>query len=144
MAKKKEFDNIVEETFYEGYKSEPEYERKNETNTETETKESEKNNGPSETELRLRKIIGGDEEVLNEVYIGNNGELTRSTYYFTDVHRACVDIVAHKEGIKKNDVVLAAFDKYFGEKIIKEARELVVSREIKKLEKEIENEKTNK
>lgn len=139
MAKKKsEFDNVVEESFNEGYQSEPEVD--NNQKAETETKEAPPAPEPtkifSENELRLRSIVAGEAETLEEIW----GKEDRSTYYLTDVHRACIDIIAHEEGIKKNDVVVAALNKYFSDAIKQAAKDRVVTIAIKKLEREIQKE----
>ncbi len=139
MAKKKsEFDNVVEESFNEGYQSEPEVD--NNQKTEPQTQEAPPSPEPtkifSENELRLRSIVAGEAETLEEIW----GKEDRSTYYLTDVHRACIDIIAHEEGIKKNDVVVAALNKYFSDAIKQAAKDRVVTIAIKKLEREIQKE----
>lgn len=138
MAKKKDFENIVEESFEEGYKSEPEI--KTTVQTQSEPAEQENDNKASvvlsENELRLRKIRAGDPDTLNEIW---NRE-DRSTYYLTDLHRACIDIMSHEEGIKKQQVVGDALLAYFSEEVKEAARERVVTMAIKNLEREIEKE----
>lgn len=142
MAKKKDFSHIVEESFEEGYRSEPE----------VTTSEPEKPEVPveepvvaepehlSENELLLRRINAGDEEALEGLW----GREDRSTYYLTDLHRACVDIMSHEEGIKKNEVIVSALNRFFPEEVRTAAKDLVVSRAIKKLEKDIQKEKGSK
>ena len=139
MAKKKDFSHVVEESFEEGYRSEPEgtasAPEKHEAPVEEPVVVEAEN--LSENELLLRKIIAGDEEALESLW----GREDRSTYYLTDLHRACVDIVSHEEGIKKNDVIVSALNRFFTEDVKAAAKELVVSRAIKKLEKDIKKEK---
>lgn len=143
MAKKKDFSNIVEESFEEGYRSEPEAvvsepERRQEAPVEEPvTVEPEH---LSENELLLKKINSGDEEALESLW----GREDRSTYYLTDLHRACIDIMSHEEGIKKNEVIVSALNRFFPETVRTAAKELIVSRAIKKLEKDIQKEKEGK
>ena len=139
MAKKKsEFDNVVEESFNEGYQSEPEVDnnQKAEPQTQEAPPSPESTKIFSENELRLRSIVAGEAETLEEIW----GKEDRSTYYLTDVHRACIDIIAHEEGIKKNDVVVAALNKYFSDAIKQAAKDRVVTIAIKKLERKIQKE----
>lgn len=142
MAKKKDFSKVVEESFEEGYRSEPEV-----VTPITEPQEVPVVEEPApepevltESELLLRKIIAGDEEALQSLWDRED----RSTYYLTDLHRACVDVESHEEGKKKNDVITAALNQYFSDEVKEAAKELVVSRAIKKLEKEIQKEKGSK
>ena len=135
MAKKKEFDNIVDESFKEGYEREPEL-VKTEQIPEIKQEEPVVEERLSEKELLLRKIIAGDEEVLREIL----GKEDRSTYYITDVHRACIDIMSHEEGVKKGQIVVDALNAYFSNEIKEAAKERVVTMAIKKLEREIKKE----
>ncbi len=153
MAKKKEFDNIVDESFEEGYKSEPGAEvdvagavaAQEEAPTvepampkltREELKsiwvKKDKDRTAEESDVFLRLLAANDPDALSVVIDYEE----RSTYYLTDVHRACVDILSHQEGLKKNDIVVAALNAYFSEEIKREAEELVVTRAIKKLERE--------
>lgn len=160
MAKKKDFENIVEESFNEGYTSEPEItpERtqpeagrgrtssKSERELSPEAKErffkvldkkgfdeALKSLNPAEKGILARELKSGDEEIVAHL-LGFDG---RSTYYLTDWHRACIDVVSHKKGIKKNEVIVAALERYIAEEGAgEEAKELVVSRAITKLEQE--------
>lgn len=141
MAKKKEFNGVVEESFNEGYNSEPTVEETNPVVPEEENPVvAEEDNiieeNLSENEILLRKIRAGEAETLEEVL----GKEDRSTYYLTDVHRACIDIMSHEEGIKKNQVVVDALNKYFSDELKTAAKERVITMAIKKLEKEIAKE----
>ncbi len=139
MAKKKDFENIVEESFKEGYTSEPnKAEEKNDENPQIEVQEpvSQEPENLSENELLLRSIVAGEKETLEKIWEKED----RSTYYLTDVHRACIDIMAHNEGIKKNDIVTTALNEFFSEEIREAAKDRVVTMAIKKLEREIKKE----
>ena len=143
MAKKKEFDNIVEESFNEGYQSEPDLSTPNQqepatpsTNASEPAQTVNENEGLSEKEIMLRKITAGEAETLNKIW----GKEDRSTYYLTDLHRACIDIMAHEEGMKKNEIVVNALNNYFTEDIKNAAKERVITMAVKKLEREIKKE----
>lgn len=138
MAKKKEFDNIVDESFEEGYQSEPEIRTAVDAQTEVDAPQFEVRDTEllSENELRLRRIRAEDPEILNELW--NREE--RSTYYITDLHRACIEIMSHEEGIKKQQVVGDALLAYFSEEVKEAAKERVITLAVKSLEKEIEKE----
>ena len=169
MAKKKNFDNIVEESFKDGYTSEPDIEvvAKEEKVEETpapveETVEvveaaqeqpaeevteeiveepaEEPEEELTEGEILLKRLTDGDEELLEELW--NKKE--RATYYLTNVQRACIDIVAREEVLIKNDVVSAAYDKFFSDAIKEAAKEEVVRKTIKTLKRQIEIEKKSK
>lgn len=142
MAKKKDFSHIVEESFEEGYRSEPEVTTSEPDKPEVPVEEPvvAEPEHMSENELLLRRINAGDEEALEGLW----GREDRSTYYLTDLHRACVDIMSHEEGIKKNEVIVSALNRFFPEEVRTAAKDLVVSRAIKKLEKDIQKEKENK
>lgn len=173
MAKKKNFDNIVEESFKDGYTSEPDIEvvAKEEKVEETpapveETVEvveaaqeqpaeevteeivdepaeepaEEPEEELTESEILLKRLTDGDEELLEELW--NKKE--RATYYLTNVQRACIDIVAREEVLIKNDVVSAAYDKFFSDAIKEAAKEEVVRKTIKTLKRQIEIEKKSK
>lgn len=160
MAKKKNFDDIVEQSFNEGYTSEPEIvsekaqpeQRRGRANSENERElrpeakerffkvldkkgfdEALKSLNPAEKEILARELKSGDEEIVVHLL----GFDARSTYYLTDWHRACIDVVSHKKGIKKNEVIVAALEHYIAEEGAgEEAKELVVSRAITKLDQE--------
>lgn len=139
MAKKKEFGNIVETSFIEGYESEPEIMTQNpQKNNPTETQ------APtyilSETEILLRKIVSGNEEVINDML--NYSE--RSTYYLTDLHRACIEVKSREDFVTKQEVVRAALERYFDEKTVAAAKEELIRKKIKTLKKEIENKESEK
>lgn len=138
MAKKKDFKNIVDESFEEGYQSEPVIKTTAQTNFEAEEKQEDikETKVLSENELRLRRIRAEDPDTLNEIW---NRE-DRSTYYLTDLHRACIDILAHEEGIKKQQVVGEALLAYFSDEVKEAARERVITMAVKNLEREIEKE----
>lgn len=138
MAKKKEFDNIVDESFEEGYKSEPEIITNQEKKQETKEQQSQEPEALSENERLLQKINAGDQETLTNIWERED----RSTYYLTDHHRACIDIMAYEEGMKKNEIVVSALNQYFSEKVKESAKERVISIAIKKLEREIKEEET--
>lgn len=191
MAKKKDFSNIVEDSFNDGYVSEPDVEvvakepKKVEEKTtpaeepvaevveETLTPPTEEatetapeqvdEEAPTEisfieetpieevveepaeepeeelteSEILLKRLTDGDEELLEELW--NKQE--RATYYLTNVQRACIDIMAREEVLTKNAVVSAAYDKYFSDKIKEIAKEEVVRRTIKTLKRQIAEEK---
>lgn len=163
MAKKKDFTNIVEESFEAGYNSEPEINKgqvqplKEQEENRAETavqevslkkikevvgkkgfEEALKVLSAREKEMLLRILIAGDEDIINK--ITSNAE--RSTYYITDVHRACIELISHQEGINKGQVVEDALDawfKGFSDDLIKNAEERVITMAIKKLERSMEN-----
>ena len=159
MAKKK-FEHIVEESFNEGYQSEPEIVPAEVSAQPPQTSDaeirasslSEKTKDeffyvlakkgfdkaiealtPTEKKTLIRNIEAGDEGILNKIL----GREDRSTYYLTDLHRACIDVVSHEGGIKKNDVIVTALEQFFTDEVRDTAKELIVSRTLKKLEKEI-------
>lgn len=142
MAKKKDFSKVVEESFEEGYRSEPETVVSEPVQQEAPAVEPEvvESEPLSANELLLRRIIAGDEDELEALWARED----RSTYYLTDLHRACIDIMSHEEGIKKNEVIVSALNRFFPEEVKAAAKELVVSRAIKKLEKDIREEKSSK
>ncbi len=184
MAKKKTFDNIVEESFNDGYNSEPEVEvtvkepTKDEEKTvpaeETATEIVEETLTPptdevtetapeqadeeapvtegveevveepeeelTESEILLKRLTDGDEELLEELW--NKKE--RATYYLTNIQRACIDIVAREEVLTKNDVVDAAYNSFFSDIIKEAAKEEVVRKTIKTLKRQIAEEKKGK
>lgn len=193
MAKKKDFSNIVEESFNDGYVSEPDVEvtakepekveeatapaeelatevveetltPPAEETTEAaleqvaeetvveevpvveaieeivEEPEEEPEEELTESEILLKRLTDGDEELLEELW--NKQE--RATYYLTNVQRACIDIVARDEVLTKNAVVNAAYEKYFSDAVKEAAKEEVVRRTIKTLKRQIEVEKKNK
>lgn len=140
MAKKKEFVNIVEESFNEGYTSEPEMP----ATTNLDKQESPAVESPvpprkvlTENEQLLRKIIAGDDATLQRLW-GREG---RSTYYLTDFLRACIDVKSHEDGMTKNAIVIDALTQYFNSDEKRAAKERVVSMAIKKMEAAIEEEK---
>ena len=153
MAKKKDFGNIVDESFEEGYKSEPgtEVEASDVDVAQEETPavepavpkltkeelksiwvKKDKDRTAEESDIFLRLLAANDPNALSVVIDYEE----RSTYYLTDVHRACVDILSHQEGLKKNDIIVSALNAYFSDEIKRAAEELVVTRAIKKLERE--------
>lgn len=136
MAKKKEFDNVVEESFNEGYESEPGRPEEIVVDSPQVKQEATPLENLSENELLLKRITDGEKETLERIWDKED----RSTYYLTDVHRACIDIMAHEEGIKKNDIVTTALNKFFTEEIKEAAKERVVTMAIKKLKREIKKE----
>lgn len=152
MAKKKDFSNIVDESFEEGYNSEPELETPavepaaeaevvaepvvydlNEEELKKLWEKKGKGCTSEECGIFLNMLLSGNEKARNVVVEYEE----RSTYYLTDVHRACIDIVSHNEGLKKNEVVVAALNAYFSEEIKSAAREHAVTMAIKKLEREL-------
>ncbi len=160
MAKKKTFDNIVEESFKAGYESEPEIITENTkpeeepsiANAKRELTAEEINSfiedynkigfdkalamlPAEEQELLLENIQTGEGAIVEQLF----GNAERSTYYLTDLHRACVDIVSHQNGTTKNQVVLDALDLYFSKDVIKAAKELVISRTLKKIERALDS-----
>ncbi len=137
MAKKKEFDNIVDESFEEGYKSEPDTSSLTRQNPPAVENTPEETEPLSESELLLRKINAGDVETLQNIWERED----RSTYYLTDHHRACIDIMAYEEGVKKNEIVVTALNQFFSEKTKEAAKDRVVSMAVKKLEREIKEDK---
>lgn len=151
MAKKKDFGNIVDESFEEGYNSEPEVEVSNADIEQEETpaiepvlpklskqelkqiwEKKDKDRTAEESNAFLSLLNANDENALSVVI----GYEERSTYYLTDVHRACVDILSHEEGLKKNDIIVSALNAYFSDEIKRAAEERVVTMAIKKLERE--------
>lgn len=155
MAKKKDFGNVVDESFEEGYKSEPgtgeelpvvdagQQETPDEPKgpalpklTMEELKriwvKKDKERTVEESEIFFRLLQANDPDALSVVIDYEE----RSTYYLTDVHRACVDIMSHEEGLKKNDIVVAALNAYFSAETKRAAEELVVARAIKKMARE--------
>ena len=177
MAKKKDFSKIVEESFNDGYVSEPEVEviaKENEKVEEpvpvqespaeevveviaeetteeapveeapveeiAEEPEEEPEEELTESEILLKRLTEGDEELLNELLYKKE----RATYYLTNIQRACIDIVAREEVLIKNDVVSAAYDKFFSDAIKEAAKEEVIRKTIKTLKRQIEIEKKNK
>ena len=138
MAKKKEFNSIVEDSFNEGYESEPEVTScPLDENKYTETN-SPKNptRVPSENEILLKKILSGDETIINNLL--NYTE--RSTYYLTDLHRACIDVKAREDFTSKQDVVRSALESYFNEKVVAAAKEELIRKKVMELKKIIEKE----
>ena len=147
MAKKKNFDNIVDESFNEGYQSEPDNSAVSPKADEKEpVTPMERKPAPpapkemTEKEQLLSNILSGDAETLQSIW----GREDRSTYYLTDLHRACIDIMAHEEGVTKNKIVVDALESFFAEKAnIPAAKERVLTLAVKKLQREIEDENNN-
>lgn len=166
MARKKDFSNVVEESFNDGYVSEPDVDvvakaaEKAEEKTapaeepvaevvEEAVEEAPVEESPieetveepeeelSENELLLKRLTDGDKELLEELW--NKKE--RATYYLTNIQRACIDIVAREEVLTKNDVVDAAYNKFFSDAIKEAAKEEVIRKTIKTLKRAIEIEK---
>lgn len=155
MAKKKNtFDNVVEESFKAGYESEPEItteETKSQEQPETviEKKELtvEEINSFIESynkvgfDKALAMLSAEEQELLWENIQSGEGDIAellyrnteRSTYYLTDLQRACIDIVSHENGTTKNQVIVDALDLYFSESVIKAAKELIITRTLKKV-----------
>ena len=178
MAKKKDFSNIVEESFNDGYISELEVateakepEKKTEEAvapaeetvevaveeqepaveespveetteeiveeaTEDVAEESKEEEKLTENEILLKRIVDGDEELLEELWYGQE----RATYYLTGIQRACIDIMAREEVMSKNAVVNAAYENFFSDEIKEAAKEEVVRKAIKTLERKIAEE----
>lgn len=136
MAKKKTFDNIVDESFEEGYKSEPTAPSTPSQESLAEPKSAIEEKELTENERLLQRINNGDVETLKSIWDRED----RSTYYLTDHHRACIDIMAYEEGMKKNEIVVNALNQYFSEKVKSAAKERVVSMAVKRLEREIKDE----
>ena len=139
MARKKNFDNIVDESFEEGYRSEPESSSAMPPKSAAKEPKEETPSLPklSEKEQLLQKIMSGDEMTLKTIWERED----RSTYYLEDLHRACIDIMAHEEGMKKNEIVVNALNQYFSSQVREAAKDRVVSMAIKKLKREIKEEK---
>ncbi len=186
MAKKKDFSNIVEESFNDGYVSEPEVEvtakapekveetpapaeapvaevteETQEQPTEEVIEEAPTDEAPveetpaeeitediveepeeelTESEILLKRLTDGDEELLNDLWYKQE----RATYYLTGIQRACIDIMAREEVMSKNAVVNAAYEKFFSDAIKEAAKEEVVRKTIKTLKRQVEEEKKNK
>ena len=81
----------------------------------------------------LELLLANDERALNNVLT----YAERSTYYITDVHRECIDIVSGRRRIKKNDVIVAALDAYFSDEDKKEAERRAVETAVIKLKHEL-------
>lgn len=165
MAKKKIFDNIVNESFEEGYTSEPEVvtapvpetpvtateqeqatpaadvieEQPTEILPEPEAVEPQQAEPEplSDNELLLQKVLAEDPEVLSSII----NHPIRATYYLTDFHLACIDIMAYEDGINKSELVKDALNQYFSEETKAAARARVVSLATKKLKQKIKEEK---
>ena len=158
MAKQKnfnasEFDNIVDESFAEGYTSEPERPsasgrgagaapaqgRPAGAEAPPTESTSRRSGGPalSENERRLRKLIAGDEEELGVLY-GSEG---RYTCYLSELLQACIDIYAYREGYPKTKVVGILLNQFFPEDLKAEARERIVELAIKDLERKVKDER---
>ena len=140
MAKKKDFDNIVEESFNEGYQSEPDRSPVPQKEEPVEKPAVTESENLSEDELLLRQILSGDRATIGELCASTK----RSTYYFTLLELACIDIMAHEEGIKKNDIITTALDRYLKEEygakyeeLKTAAQERVVTMEVKDLKQKI-------
>lgn len=156
MAKKKTFDNIVSESFEDGYTSEPkivpgEEGLKPNKNIPAENQERDlsqeakkkffvtldkegfgeavKTLSPAEKEILAQKIEAENEEIVARIV----GRKDRSTYYLTDLHRACIKIVSYEEDVHKSEVIAAALEKYFSEDVVAAAEELVIANAIEKL-----------
>lgn len=144
MAKKKDtFDNLVDESFDEGYTSEPE--TVIETNrTAPIQSEAPANEAPAlqnkrpltENEIFLRDILAKKEPALNKVW----EKTIRRTVYLSDFLYACVEIESYKQNVPMTRVIETALKLYFNDAIKEEARERSVEMAIKHLREKIEQE----
>ena len=136
MAKKKDFDNLVDESFQEGYRSEPELPSVNKDAGANQV-EGAPEVQLSEKEIFLRKILAGEPEVLRSIWENED----RYTYYLSDMLRACIEIESYKEGCTKTKVIATALERYFSDEVKVAAQKRAVELKVKKLEREIKEEK---
>ncbi len=135
MAKKKEFNNLVEESFNEGYTSEPEVTAPNPSAVHHFDAVA-PNTSPqnlSENEILLNKILSEDEGVINELLNFSQ----RSTYYLTELHRECIEVKSREDVVTKQEVVRAALENYFDVETVEAAKRELIRKKIKALNKEI-------
>lgn len=90
----------------------------------------------SENEALLQKILAGDPETIGDI----TGYVERSTYYLTDLHRACIEVKAREDVTSKQDVVRSALESYFDKETVEKAKEELIRKKIKTLEKIINEE----
>lgn len=141
MAKMKpEFANLVEDSFNDGFKREPEMIPQQEPETiaienPTENPENETPETLSKDEVLLKKLRMGETDAVNEVLYKES----RKTYFITEFQRECIEVMARVDDTIIQKVVQDALNKYFenNPRVVEEARREVIRKKILRLEKEI-------
>ena len=91
----------------------------------------------TESELVLKKLTDGDEEILSNLLY----KPERTTYYLNGLQRACLDVKAREEALSQTALLRTILENYFSDAIKEAAKEEVVRKEIKKLKRQVAAEK---